>query len=314
MQDLVTPSAGEERLVGDKITPMVLTLNEVENVRYTIEKLLWTPRIVVIDSGSTDGTLETLSHYPQVEVIHRPFDNFANQCNFGLSQIRTEWVLSLDADYELSDELVREVHELSVPKDVTGYQARFVYRIHGRPLRGSLYPRRTVLYRARAAHYTNEGHGHRVLLPGEVRCLRGAIYHDDRKPLARWFSSQQGYARLEADFLLNAEPQSLSHNDRIRRLGWLAPVLVLPYVLVAKGCGLDGWAGWYYALQRLLAEGTIALELLDRRLRGGDGRIARDVSLADDPRRTVNNPDPDAISAGKSDQCGAATDLSQQSG
>jgi hypothetical protein len=56
----------------------------------------------------------------------------------------------------------------------------------------------------------------------------------------------------------------------MRRLGWLAPLLVLPYVLFVKGCILDGRAGWYYALQRLFAETMIALELLDRRLSACD--------------------------------------------
>jgi hypothetical protein len=53
-------------------------------------------------------------------------------------------------------------------------------------------------------------------------------------------------------------------------MAWPAPLGVLPYVLFVKGCVLDGWAGWYYALQRLLAEALLAIEIIDRRL-GGDG-------------------------------------------
>ena len=54
--------------------------------------------------------------------------------------------------------------------------------------------------------------------------------------------------------------------DRIRRLGWPAPFLVVGYVLFVKGARLDGRAGWFYAFQRLCAEVLLALELLDRRL------------------------------------------------
>ena len=46
-------------------------------------------------------------------MIYRPFDDFASQCNFGIAQVTTTWVLSLDADYELSDELVTELQRLA---------------------------------------------------------------------------------------------------------------------------------------------------------------------------------------------------------
>ena len=137
----------------DQITPLIITYNEAPNICRTVAKLLWAQRIVVIDSGSTDGTVEMLRDYPQVEVIHHPFVDFAGQCNYGLTQVASPWVLSLDADYELSDELVSELATLAPPDRVVGYRARFVYRIYGRPLRGSLYPPRTVLYRKDRAFY-----------------------------------------------------------------------------------------------------------------------------------------------------------------
>src|SRR5262249_27562443 len=151
-------------------------------------------RILVIDSGSSDETLCLLKAYPQVEVIEHPFTDFASQCNFGLMQIRSPWVLSLDADYELSEDLVAEIGRLTPSATAAGYSARFVYRIHGRRLRGTLYPPRAVLYRKDRASYQNEGHGHRVRIDGDVVSLKGVIYHDDRKPLARFMSSQMRYA------------------------------------------------------------------------------------------------------------------------
>jgi hypothetical protein len=50
-------------------------------------------------------------------------------------------------------------------------------------------------------------------------------------------------------------------------MGWPAPILVFFYTLLFKGCLFDGWAGWYYVLQRTLAEIMIALEVVERRLR-----------------------------------------------
>jgi len=252
----------------DDITPLLITFNEIQNIARTVGRLDWARRIVVIDSGSTDGTLEFLARDPRIEVRHRAFDSFAQQCNFGLAQVRTEWVLSLDADYELSDELNAELGRLQPGTGDAGFRAHFVYRIHGRSLRGSLYPPRTVLYRVGGAAYENEGHGHRVRIAGSVSALHGAIFHDDRKPLARWLNSQLKYASIEAAHLLKAEPARLSFADRIRRQGWLAPFLVVAYVLLVKRALFDGRAGWFYAFQRLSAEVLLALELLDRRLSG----------------------------------------------
>jgi glycosyltransferase involved in cell wall biosynthesis len=250
----------------DDITPLLITYDEIKNIERTLGALAWARRIVIVDSGSTDGTLDVLARDPRIEVHHRAFDTFADQCNFGLTKIASEWVLSLDADYELSQALVAELGGLSPADQQSGYRTSFVYRIHGRGLRGSLYPPRTVLYRARKGRYENEGHGHRVRVEGAIGNLASVIYHDDRKPLSRWFKSQAGYAAREAAHLLATPKAQLSRAERIRLMGWPAPFLVFFYVLFAKGAVMDGWAGWFYALQRLLAEVLLALELLDRRL------------------------------------------------
>lgn len=249
------------------ITPLIITLNEAPNIQRTLDKLTWAHRVVVIDSGSTDATCEILSAYPQVVVVKRPFDDFASQCNFGLTQIETPWVLSLDADYELSAELVEELAKLRADGAPAGFRVRFVYRIFGRSLRASVYPARVVLYRKDCAAYRNEGHGHRVVVSGKIKTLAGCIYHDDRKPLSRWLASQQRYAAQEADYLLSKKPGELSFIDGIRRAGWPSPFIMLFYTLFIKRCLFDGWPGWYYVLQRVLAETMISLAVNDRRLR-----------------------------------------------
>jgi glycosyltransferase involved in cell wall biosynthesis len=251
----------------EHISVLILTYNEAPNIGRTLGKLTWAKSIVVIDSGSTDETVEILRRYPQVEILHRPFDDFASQCNFGLSQIGTEWVLSLDADYELSSALCAELKEFNPGDDLCGFQARFIYRVYGRVLRATLYPPRTVLFRKNRATYRNEGHGHRVCVDGPLGWFAATIYHDDRKPLSRWFVSQQSYARTEADYLLSSHIYTLPGRDRIRLMAWPAPILVFLYTLLVKGCILDGWPGWLYVIQRSLAEMMLALEIIDRRLR-----------------------------------------------
>jgi hypothetical protein len=276
---LPTPRAAPGALL-DQITPLILTHNELSNIERTLSKLAWAKRIVVIDSFSTDGTLDILRCDPRVAVFTHEFVDFAGQCNFGLTQIESAWVLSLDADYELSDELLDELGRLVPAETVAGYRARFVYRIHGRSLRGTLYPPRIILYRGERGFYRQEGHAHRVSVDGDVVPLRGVVYHDDRKNLSRWLAAQQRYAADEADYLLDGTTgRSLTRADRIRLMGWPAPIAALVYVLFVRGCILDGWPGWYYALQRLLAETLLALEILDRRLRRGRDAAAHDSGL-----------------------------------
>src|SRR5262245_38958052 len=113
----------------DSVTPLIITYNELANIERTLAPLGWARRIAVIDSGSTDGTLDVLAKDPRIAVHHRPFDTFADQCNFGLTRIESEWVLSLDADYELSPALVEELRTLQPREDCVGLRAGFVYRI-----------------------------------------------------------------------------------------------------------------------------------------------------------------------------------------
>lgn len=251
----------------DQVTPMIITFNEEANIARTLARLGWAREILVIDSGSTDGTLEILAADPRIRVVHRSFDSFAGQCNFGLTQLHTEWVLSLDADYAVTEQLVGEMAQLDSSTDISGYRTGFTYCVFGRPLRSTLYPPRTTLYRVSRARYADEGHGHRLVVDGTVAELAGKVEHDDRKPLDRWFRSQIRYAQQEADHLLSADDAQLSRIDRIRRKGWPAPLLMLAYTLIWRGYALDGRAGLYYSFQRVVAELMIAVQLLDWRLR-----------------------------------------------
>ncbi len=195
------------------ITPLVITYNEADNIERTLGKLTWAEQIIVVDSGSTDETVEIINRFKQARIVFRQFDDFASQCNFGLSLIETRWALSLDADYELTDDLISEISCVEPGDEISGYRANFVYRIYGRPLRGTLYPPRVVLYQHQRARYRKEGHGHRIEIEGAVSGLKGKIFHDDRKPFARWVASQQRYAKNEAEHLF-ATPSGC---DGIRR-------------------------------------------------------------------------------------------------
>jgi glycosyltransferase involved in cell wall biosynthesis len=247
----------------ETITPLILTYNEAPNIDQTLQQLKWAKEIIIIDSFSTDETLDIISSYPQVKIIQHPFESFAEQCNFGLSKVNSDWVLSLDADYVLSQELINEIKSISAVPEIDAYLVPFKYCVYGKPLRGTLYPSRKVLYRKNKGIYENDGHAHRVTINGNTQPLNHCIYHDDRKPLSRWLWAQDRYMVIEAKKLLETPDQELSWGDRIRKQKIIAPFIILIYCLIIKGGILDGWQGWYYAFQRTLAELLLSIHLIE---------------------------------------------------
>jgi len=245
-------------------TPVILTYNEAPNIDRTLQKLTWAKRIVVVDSGSTDETLAILHRYPQVEIFQRSFDTHANQWNYGLQQVQTEWILSLDADYQVSNELVTEIANLPIDSTTDAYYAPFKYCVFGQPLRATLLPPRAVLFQRDRATYFDDGHTQQLKVDGITGELSAYIYHDDRKPLQRWLWAQDRYAILEAQKLLATPDGKLSLVDRLRRQKIIAPFIILFYCLILHRGILDGRAGWYYAFQRALAELLLSLHLLKK--------------------------------------------------
>jgi len=256
-----------------RLTALLLTYNEEANIERTLAALQWVPSIFVIDSGSTDRTLEILASDPKVTTLHRPFDSFADQCNFGLDLIKSEWVLSLDADYVVTSALAEEIcayFRTPEPLLFAGFSIPFRYCIAGKPLRGTLLPPRICLYRTAGSRYRNDGHGHRVDVPGKVGRLRHSILHDDRKPLERWLASQLRYLTIESRKLQATPLSQLSIADRLRLKTPLAPLAALVLCLFVKGVILDGWQGWTYAFQRCYAEILLKLMLLETRAKRRD--------------------------------------------
>lgn len=247
----------------EQITPLILTYNESPNINRTLAKLTWAKRIVIIDSFSDDGTLEIISQYLQVEIFQRKFDTHAMQWNFGLEKIKTEWVLSLDADYTLSDQLILELEKLQPPLQVDGYFVGFKYCVFGKPLRGTILPPRQLLFRHANASYTDDGHTQLLKVKNQSRHLSSFIYHDDHKSLSRWLWAQHRYHEIEANKLINSQWNELSIADKVRTLKIISPFAVLIYCLIIKGGILDGLYGWYYAFQRVLAEIDISLRLIE---------------------------------------------------
>jgi glycosyltransferase involved in cell wall biosynthesis len=247
----------------ESITPLILTYNEAPNIDRTLQKLTWAEAIIVVDSFSTDTTLEILANHPQVQVLQRQFDSHAAQWNYGVEQVKTDWILTLDADYVLTEELIEELRHLAVDPAVNGYFALFKYCVFGKPLRGTILPPRQILFKREKGIYIDDGHTQLLQVEGQSGKLSGYINHDDRKPFSRWLWAQDRYMVIEVKKLLETPVSQLSFGDQVRKQKIFAPFVVLVYCLILKGGILDGWYGFYYAFQRLLAEIMLSIRLIE---------------------------------------------------
>lgn len=248
------------------LSALILTYNEEDNIKRVVDRLTWLETIIVVDSFSTDQTLSILSSYPNVTVFQRTFDSFAEQCNYGLTLIQSKWVLSLDADYVLSDEFSKEVLQLIEQNNYrVAYFCRFHFLVFGERLSNDNTTPRAVLFKKQFCTYYNDGHAHRLQVNGETGNFQNRILHDDRKSLTRWLNSQSKYSIQETDKLLSTPIEGLSVISKIRKTKVLAPFFVFFYCLFVQGLIFNGWRGWHYTLQRTIVEMLFALRLIEKK-------------------------------------------------
>jgi glycosyltransferase involved in cell wall biosynthesis len=250
-----------------KISCLVISFNEESNIFRLLESLKQFSDVLVVDSGSSDKTIEIVSAYQNTRLVYREFDTFANQCNFGLQLLKTDWVLSLDADYIVTKELEAEISDMFL-KSHSGtsllydaYYIPFRYCINGKAIRSGLLPPRVCLYRRNHARYIDVGHAHRVYIEGQVGKVKSSLLHDDRKSSWIWLKNQKRYQSIEARMLINTPTSRLPAQDKLRKHTWFAPFIVFIICMVFRGGILDGKEGLIYAFQRLIAESLLFLEL-----------------------------------------------------
>lgn len=250
------------------LTPVILTFDEAPNIARVLECLRWAGTVVVVDSGSSDGTQALARSFDNVHLVERAFDDFQSQWNFALDQARafSPWALALDADYILSEAFIGSLRALPESPPVDAYRASFIFCVHGRPLRGSLYPAKPVLFHLDRARYLQRGHTQVLQVDGTVGEISGVIFHDDRKSQRRWLRSQWRYAHEEAAMIDSTVWRELPWSARVRKMLIPAAPMAFTMTLLWRGVALDGWPGLYYALQRTLAELLITMALVQRRI------------------------------------------------
>jgi glycosyltransferase involved in cell wall biosynthesis len=109
-----------KKMSSDLITALILTYNEEDNIERVLKRLQWLENVIIVDSHSTDRTLEIVNNYPNVKIYSRTFDTHATQWNYALSLTNSKWILSLDADYILTDDFIDEIQN-KLSEDKTAF-------------------------------------------------------------------------------------------------------------------------------------------------------------------------------------------------
>lgn len=264
---------------------VVLTLNEALRLPACLASAAGCNDLVVIDSGSTDGTVD-VARAAGARVLVNPFTDFAAQRNFAhdAAGFRHPWVFHLDADELMTPELLAECARVATSNpDLDGYYAAPHMMFHGRWLRRCTdYPAWQARFvRHGTFRFVQSGHGQREAPGLRLGFLQAGYEHDiSVESQAEWDERHRRYAQQEAGEIMRDDgPRNspwrdllsgpaLARRRALKRLSYALPArpaLRLFYQYILRGGFLDGPGAWRYC--RLLAryEGFADEEL--RRLR-----------------------------------------------
>jgi glycosyltransferase involved in cell wall biosynthesis len=186
-----------------KISATIITLNEERNIARAIESIRCADEIVVVDSGSTDRTCQ-IAERLGVRVVHEPWRGYAAQKNLASRHATYDWILSLDADEAITEELEAEILALrQTEPEVAGYSMPRLTQYLGRwILHSGWYPDRKIrLFRRDRAEWKG-GYVHEsVQANGQVGQLQGNLQHFTCDSLSRHLRTLDGYTTLAAQEL-----------------------------------------------------------------------------------------------------------------
>ncbi len=181
-----------------RLSVVIITLNEAANIRRTLESVRWADEIIVVDSGSTDGTIGICREYTD-KVIHQEWLGFSGQKNYGISRCSGDWILSLDADEPIEPALADEIRQITAsPAARDGYFIPRKTFFLGRQIRhGGWYPDYNLrLFRARTGRFEERAVHEAIKVQGTTGRTANAINHYAYPDLASYMSSINKYSSL----------------------------------------------------------------------------------------------------------------------
>lgn len=222
------------------LSVIILTFNEEHNIADCLESVRWADEVIVVDSESTDRTVEIAQQYTP-HVFIQPWLGYSGQRNFGLSKASGDWVFFLDADERVTPELRDSIQEVLQHSDV--YNAYSVVNENyfmNRFLK-SFRETHTRLFRNGTVQYVGDVHEAPVF-EGEVGKLRGVILHYSYRNLELYVQKLVKYAGLSAQ-QRSRQGRKSSSLDLVFR-----PFFDFVKHYIIKGGFLDGTPGFVFSM------------------------------------------------------------------
>jgi glycosyltransferase involved in cell wall biosynthesis len=251
MTDRANPNPASPSPAPLPISATVICKNEEACIGKCLSSLEGLAEIIVVDSGSTDGTLAVVEDFSRrgfpIRLIHRPWLGYARQKQFALDEASNSWILSIDADEWLDDDLRAELPRLAAAEEsIAGWELRRTLTLYGHHTPVSLWTRpETILRLVRRgrAHFDADLIVHEGLIPdGETAIARkGLLRHERGLPLDQQMKKEIVYARLKAEqrVALGKKP------SRLKLL--LNPTIYFLRIFFWNRFFLCGWAGFIHA-------------------------------------------------------------------
>jgi glycosyltransferase involved in cell wall biosynthesis len=187
------------------LSVIVITKNEERNIRACLKSVRWADEIIVVDSGSTDSTVDIAKEFT-AKIFSRHWDGYGVAKNFGLSQCTGEWILSLDADERVTPELQKEILDRisSVDQKVVALSMPRRANFLGKWINHcEWYPGRvTRVFRRSTAQFTEEKVHERLEVFGETISLQSDLLHYTDPDLKCYFEKFNKYTSLAAEELV----------------------------------------------------------------------------------------------------------------
>ena len=216
----------------------IITLNAASQLEDCLKSVFFADEIVVVDSGSTDGTQALAQRYG-ARVIEQTWLGFGPQKQFAVEAAGHDWVLCLDADERVSPELQTAIdNALQSPSNAAFRFAR-CNRFLGRYLKyGEGYPDWSLrLFNRRQGHWSDDAVHEKVVSDGTIGTLKGDLLHDSAETLAAYLTKQNRYTTLAAEMAVAAGKRA-----SFGRLAFSPVIRFIKFYLIRQGFrdGLPG--------------------------------------------------------------------------
>lgn len=188
------------------ISVVIITRNEATNIKRCLDSLQWVKEVIIVDSGSTDNTLEIVSTYKNVKVIETDWSGYSENKRKGTKTAVNDWVFWVDADEEVTKELMQELASLKVSEgNFYAYDLpRKTFFLNEWVRHTGWYPGRVIrLFNKKYCDFNDNILHESVLVPeGKTGHLKSDLLHYSYQNLYQYFDKMNYYGKYGAEELL----------------------------------------------------------------------------------------------------------------